>query len=283
MGREPQIYVAVGRRGIGKTKTTVDKIRAYVRGNPARGVPGRPVLIFDVNNEFSDKSKFPDIRTISLRDVPLFSARRVPEIRRIAPFFDTGQRIRVGPDMVGVLEWLLDNFTNGLLLIEDINKYVSDNMSKDLVGAICTNRHIGVDVILHYQSIGRVSTKVWQNIDTLRMHKETAGVERNRGKFEEHYDLFKLAENIVNNEFEAGNKYFYLTVDVANKMIHADVPVERMKDAIAEFVWQDNPRIISRTLNQYDRNSGKRMFSNENDAYRHLERTYLKTYFGKAA
>lgn len=279
MGREAQIYVAIGRRGIGKTWTTVQKLREYVRGNPAKGVPGRPVLIFDVNDEFSNRNDYPDFRTMRMSDIPRFAARRVPQIRRITPYFDHGGKMKMGQDMIDALEYILSTYYNGLLVVEDINKYVSDHMPNDLIGNICTNRHEGIDILLHYQSIGRVATKVWQNIDTLRMHKETAGVERNRGKFEEHYQIFKIAENIVNREYDNGNERFYLYVDVARKKIKAAVSVETMRDAITEYCWQDNRTIISRTMNTYDRTMQTRTFKTEAEAYMFLEKKFLKDYF----
>lgn len=53
-------------------------------------------------------------------------------------------------DVANTLFIILETFRNGLLLVEDINKYISDTMPNDLVGAICTNRHIGVDNIIAF-------------------------------------------------------------------------------------------------------------------------------------
>ena len=60
---------------------------------------------------------------------------------------------------------ILNDYRGGLLLIEDINRYISDYLPNDLVGAICTNRHTDTDIILHFQSVGRVSPKIWQNLN----------------------------------------------------------------------------------------------------------------------
>ena len=70
-----------------------------------------------------------------------------------------------------------------MLLIEDINKYVSDFLPNDLVGAICSNRHTDLDIIMHFQSIGRITTKIWQNANWLRFHKNSDSVERHKNKF----------------------------------------------------------------------------------------------------
>jgi Helicase HerA, central domain len=166
MGREPKLLVAVGKKGVGKSYTTEKMIQQYVRGNPAKGVPPRRVLILDVNDEYSN------YKAIRIQDVMLFSAHPMIEARRIRPFLDDGKKMTLD-DVAQTLFICLDTFRNGLLLIEDVNKYISDTMPNDLVGAICTNRHIGVDIILHYQSIGRITSKVWQNVNVIRMHKIT--------------------------------------------------------------------------------------------------------------
>jgi hypothetical protein len=273
--REPMIYVAVGRRGIGKTVTTIDRIRQYVRTHL------RPVLIFDVNGEFSNaEGKYPDIRAIAMRDVRRWSAMNRPEIRRILPFYDNGEKIKVGPKMAEVLEWILDNFFNGLLLVEDINKYVSDSMPSDLTGAICTNRHTGIDIILHYQSIGRVATKVWQNIDVLRMHRETGGVTRNRSKFDDKFEYFKIAENIVNAEFFGGNNRFYLTVDVTNEKILADVSEEKKKKAITDFLNENYREFVAPLMNQRDRADNSKVYDYDK-AMTYMEDKLYNQYFLK--
>lgn len=270
--REPMIYVAVGRRGIGKTWTTIERLRQYVRTHR------RPVLIFDVNNEFSDKGKYPDIRSIAMRDLKLWSVTQRPEIRRILPLYDDGRKIKVGPDMAQVLEWILDTFFNGLLLVEDINKYVSDSMPSDLVGSICTNRHTGIDIILHYQSIGRVAPKVWQNIDILRMHKETGGVDRHRNKFDDKYEYFKIAENLVNAEFNGGNTRFYLTIDVTKEKILTDVDDAKKKAAITELLERKYHEYIAPLMNVRDRKNNAKLYD-YGSAMTFMEDKLLTQYF----
>ena len=63
--REPQLGVAVGKKGVGKTFTTNLMLQQYVNGNPAKGVYGRRALILDVNDEFTH------VKAISLKDYGL--------------------------------------------------------------------------------------------------------------------------------------------------------------------------------------------------------------------
>ena len=120
----------------------------------------------DVNDEYEN---IPALRPY---DVGLFSHHPKIEARRIRPYNDDGSKMTL--DGVADCLWqILKEYRGGLLLIEDVNKYVGDYLPNDLVGALCTNRHSNNDIILHFQSIGRVGTKIWQNINFLRFHKNT--------------------------------------------------------------------------------------------------------------
>jgi hypothetical protein len=114
---------------------------------------------------------------------------------------------------------ILNDYRGGLLLIEDINRYVSDYLPNDLVGAICTNRHTDTDIILHFQSIGRISPKIWQNLNFLRVHKITDDVIKHRNKFEEKLELLLLVESYVNTVYEEGDKRVYVYVDIDDEKV----------------------------------------------------------------
>jgi len=246
--REPKLGVAVGRKGCGKTYTTRNMIRQYVVGNPSKGVVGRRVLILDVNDEFED------IRALKVSDIMRFSAHPTIEARRIRPFHDNGKRMTLR-DIQEVLFVILDKFRNGLLLIEDINRYVSDNLPNDLVGAICTNRHTDCDIILHFQSIGRISPKIWQNISWLRFHKITDAVARHRDKFEDKYEMLQLVENYINKEYNDGNKRIYLYVDIEDEKIKG-VDKQKFVGIIEEYLSANYSKMIAPLLKQKDLGKG---------------------------
>lgn len=257
MSREPILMAVCGKKGVGKSFKTMEYIRKYVKGDAANGVPGRKALIFDVNNEYADKTKFPDIYAIRLDDIIEYSRQRTPQIRRVAPFFNDGTAMTLD-DMSRVLQFLVTTFKNGLFLIEDINKYVSDTMPGDLIGAICTNRHSGVDIILHYQSIGRFSPKIWQNINVIRMHKITDPVERHKNKFPDKEECMKIAERIVKDQYLSGNIRFYLFVDFDDEKIYAPgITEEQKRAAIKLFIAENYNRVMSTMFNVLDE-SGKK-------------------------
>lgn len=210
--REPKLGVAVGRKGCGKTYTTALMIDKYVKGNPSNGIPPRRVLILDVNDEYEK------VKGLKLSDVIRFSAHPKIEARRIRPFHENGIRMTLR-EIQEVLFKILNDYRGGLLLIEDINKYVSDYLPNDLVGAICTNRHTDTDIILHFQSIGRISPKIWQNLNWIRFHKITDDVIKHRNKFEEKLELLLLVESYINEEYENGNKRIYVYVDIDDEKV----------------------------------------------------------------
>ena len=187
MSRICKLGVAVGKKGIGKTYQTTEMMKGYARGG--NGVKPRRVLILDVNDEFEE------FKAMSIKDVEIFSVHPRVEIRRIRPFKDDGSRMTLR-DIADTLYVILDKYRGGMLLIEDINKYISDHLPNDLVGAICTNRHTNTDIIMHFQSIGRITSKIWQNLNWLRFHKNSDSVTRHKMKFPDKIDLFCIVESL---------------------------------------------------------------------------------------
>lgn len=253
--REPLLGAAVGMKGVGKTYQTRLLINQYVLGNPAKGIAGRKVLILDANDEYSD------IKAMYLEDVVKFTASNLVEVRRIRPYLKKGNssvKMRLD-DLKNALDALLDSFSGGLLLVEDINKYVSDSLKTDVMGAIATNRHRDQDIILHYQGIGRIGPKVWQNLNWLRFHKITEGVDRHKNKFEDKYELLKIVENIVNdNYFVKKDKRFYIYVDCENMKIPA-VKKSDFRQACRQYIEEYPNLTINKQIKKRDQN-GKQLY-----------------------
>jgi len=251
--REALLGVAVGKKGIGKTYTTLQIIGQYIKG----GLNKKPrrALIIDVNDEFQT------IKAISPKDVKLFTHHPTIECRRVRPYNEDGSKMTLN-DVADCLWEVLKDYRGGLLLIEDINKYVGDYLPNDLVGAICTNRHSNLDIILHFQSIGRVGTKIWQNINWLRFHKNTDSVDRHKKKFEDKWEAFKICEILVNRQYFSGNKYFYLTYDSDTEKIKGNYSPKMMNEAIDEYIALNYTKKVKPLLNQRD-GKGKKKYKPE--------------------
>lgn len=239
--REPLLGVAVGKKGVGKTFTTNKVIRQYVTGNLASGILPRKVLIMDVNDEYTEYSG------IALRDIMRFSVHPIVEVRRIRPFHANGRKMTLD-DLAQTLNYILEVFSGGLLLIEDINRFTSDYMPQDLMGAIATNRHRDLDIILHYQGIGRVGTKVWQNINWLRFHKITENVSRHQKKFEDKFELLRLCELMVNIKYYMGEERFYQYVDCENMCFQGQVDEKLFNQAVTQYLEENYRRLITPLL-----------------------------------
>lgn len=267
--REPKLGVAVGKKGVGKTYITTRMINSYVRGNLSKGIKPRRALVLDVNDEFVE------YKALRLKDVKRFSAHPTIEARRIRPFNDDGVRMTLKEIQVALFT-ILNDYRGGLLLIEDINRYISDHLPNDLVGAICTNRHTDTDIIMHFQSIGRVTSKIWQNINWLRFHKNTDSVDRHLKKFEDKFEYLKIAEILINNQYYNGNKRFFLFVDIDNEKIQGDFDKKLLDDAINKYIESYYRKIITPLLKQKDLN-GKNKFT-QTSAVKHVKDRIISNY-----
>jgi hypothetical protein len=254
--REPKLGVAVGRKGCGKTYQTTKMIESYIVGNPAKGVAPRRVLILDANDEYET------IKALKLSDVMRFSAHPKIEARRIRPFHDDGKRMTIN-EIQETLFKILNDFRGGLLLIEDVNRYISDYLPNDLVGAIVTNRHTDQDIILHFQSVGRVSPKIWQNLNWIRFHKNTDSVDKHRTKFEDKYEMLKLVENYVNTEYHTyNNQRFFCYVDIDDEKIKG-VDRKKFESVVEQYLADNYKKIISPMLQRRDLGKGAKVYTPE--------------------
>jgi GTPase SAR1 family protein len=255
--REPKLGVAIGRKGCGKTYTTNNLITQYVTGNPLKGVPARKVLVLDVNDEYGSLNGV-KIKALRISDIMKFSIHPTVEARRIRPFFDNGTRMTTR-DLQDTLFEILNKYRGGMLLIEDINRYVSDNLPNDLIGAICTNRHTDTDIIMHFQSVGRISPKIWQNINWLRFHKITDSVTRHKDKFEDKFEMLQLVENYINDEYDKGNKRIHCYVDIDDEKIK--VNKQKMIPIIEQYLNKNYKTLITPLLIQNDLGKGVKKIS----------------------
>jgi len=280
MGRECRIIIACGKRGVGKTVETIRMIDEYVAGNPAKGVPPRKALIFDVNDEFSSFWFYGQTRRIpalAIKDIMKFSIHPKIEIRRIRPFWDDGRKMTIN-DMAEVLGIVLDNYRNGLLLVEDINKYLSDAMPSDLIGSLATSRHIGLDIISHFQNIGRAGNpKLLGNLNMIRLHKTNDTVERHKNKFEEKTEILQIAEYLINNRYQQGDERYFVYVDVENMKIRGKFTKLEVEDAIHEYITERYKRIVQPLLQLRDK-KGKKTHTEES-ALKFANEKLMKSYF----
>jgi ribosomal protein L30/L7E len=192
-------------------------------------------------------------------------------------FADDGKKMTIN-DMAEVLGIILDNYRNGLLLVEDINKYLSDAMPSDLIGSLATSRHIGLDIISHFQNIGRAGNpKLLGNLNMIRLHKTNDTVERHKNKFEEKTEVLQIAEYLINKRYFGGDTRFFVYVDVENMKVRGKFSKEEVENAIHQYITERYSRIISPMLQLRDK-KGKKIH-NEESALKAANENLMKIYF----
>ncbi len=276
--REASLGIAIGQKGVGKSYTTLVMIQRVLKVNK------RKVLILDVNNEFGNVKKdqnegFDNIRAIDLNDVRKWCFNGIIEARRISPMKEGGGNMSL-KEIAAALGVILENFQNGLLLIEDITKIISDSLPADLIGKICTQRHVACDVILHFQSVGKMAhPKLYANCNWIRMHKTKDTIDRHEKKFGEDVTHLYLAEKLVHLQYEGGNKRFFVFIDNDMGFITGKFNKQMFLEAIHGYL-QDNVGIITREVNKIDVVSGRLIHKDRNTAFKFLVDKYMKDFYG---
>lgn len=268
--REPQLIVATGSKGVGKTYTTLLSINRYIRDNPNTGKKGRKVLIYDANMEEAYRT----VKTISLIDVGKFTMSPKVEIRRLQPISSAGKILK--PDeMADQIYEVLENFQGGLLVLEDINKYLIDTKTVEIIGAMSTNRHKDLDIICHLQSLSAMTTRMWQNTSIVRFHWQKDDIYRYKNRVPV-YDMFKIAQHLVNNKYFEGNKRFYCHVSQDDQFIKGAFSKEDFQNACEDFLM-DMPRVVQACQTRFGRGDDARK-----KAIEFLTNDFMNKYYGGA-
>jgi len=201
--RQPLILVVCGMKSIGKTHYSVEEIDKYVNGTHDRSP--RKALILD----FSEDDMYDKYSAVHPQYVRALKESRG---RRILPY-EMGGKPYTLDKMKDVAEYVIFNYKDGLLVLEDIDKYLYGNQGRSLIGALTTNRHSGLDIIITHQSLSKVTQNEWQNAAFLRLHHQLDSIERlNDGRLP-NYPLLKIAQIIVDR------RYYQAVDDMENEVI----------------------------------------------------------------
>lgn len=282
--REALLGIAVGRKGVGKTYETLRMIQGYLRGNPKTGAKPRKVLILDVNNEFSDVKNdqnpaFEHIKAIRVEDIERWVRHPLIEARRVSILKEGGGK-KTLDEFAGDLQLICNTFKNGLLLIEDINKFVTDAIPGDIIGAMITVRHDSVDIVTHFQSIGKAAhPKIWANCNWLRMHACDDFVVRHASKFGGEVTHLYIMEKMVARQYKSGNKRFFCYLDKDDGTIKGSFNLQIFKQAIHDYL-EDNIKIVKHETARTDLITGKKKHPSPLAAVQFLEKEYIRDYYG---
>jgi len=297
--REPQLIVVPGRKGVGKTFETKKEILEYCQALK------RKVLILDSNNEYGDFQ----IINCDENNIKLFSKQPRIEIRRVAPYTTNGNA-KSTEDLKADMAVILKNFKGGLVLLEDVNRYVGDSIGSDLIGSIVVLRHQDCDIILHYQGIGRIShPKILMNTNLVRLAWTDDRVSRKASSFGDKVEILSIAEAIVSNKVETGlrmrkefaNKYpnftsdpkkikeyddifnkwcrFFLWISFDSQTIFGKFTKDEMKEGIFRYISENSSDVLSPELNKINRD-GAKINKTPKEAIISIENRLLDLYWG---
>jgi hypothetical protein len=285
MARFAKLTIVCGRRGSGKSNKTLSQIYKAVTN-------GRKAMIFDYNNEYGDYLFREDaprhsIKAIYYRDVPRFTAQFKAELVRLRPILDNGE-VMGTKDFQEHLAFVLKNYSNGILLVEDVTAYIAANTPMDIMGKLSTLRQRGVDLIMQYQHVGKAANpQIIGQANYIRLHKTNDSVVNYADGFADKTDMLSIAESIVNKRYDNGvdngikdetGIFFSVVVDLDSSKIRGVFTKQEAEEAITNFISTNAGRTINRLTKAKDRN-GKVIYENYGQAYHHLEKKYLQDYF----
>ena len=212
--REAGMMVTAGVQGGGKTYQNMNIIVNYSRDKIATKVRGRKCLIFDPNGEYTTEefaknghANF-NAKLIAIQDVGRWcrDAKVGAECRRIdAKSLTTSQK-------KAALEYVMNEVKLCLLVLEDINTFVLKltNM-EEVIGKLVSLRHVSTDILMSFQSLRSIEPRIWQNARWTRLHKTAENVDEIKGKLT-NYQLFKIAQIMIDLRFQKGDKRFFVYI-----------------------------------------------------------------------
>jgi len=254
--RTPLIEIVCGMKEVGKTHFSIQEIEGYTKTTSRR--PGRKVLVLDFSEDDMYK-KYTPVHPNHIRQLT------EPRGRRIVPYESSGKQFTLDR-MKEVAEYCIFNFKNGMLVIEDIDKYLYGSHGKALIGALTTNRHSGLDCIITHQSASKITQTEWQNAAFIRLHHQIDDIQRINDRMP-NYPLVKIAQLIVDRkyflaisayrekgligelEFKKRRSFFIYINQLENRLVGCDE--QDFKIGAMQFIRED-PRSVNKKMRMGD-------------------------------
>ena len=251
--RQPFVMLVCGETGVGKTHQNKKEIKNYLNASPGSNRKGRKSLIFDVNDD--DYEDYQTVDPEHIRDLKNIAPRRV---RPITKYGET-MSIEEKRDMV---ERMVKQFTDGLLVLEDLDKYMTGAKGQTIVGLLTTNRHSGLDIMISHQSIAKITTTEFQNCTWIRLHKQVDDVSRYRNRIP-NYFIVRIASLVVEEQYLIGNIRFFVYINM-RKLFIRGCSTEAFVRACKKYVDTEENSLIKRMMLERDFN-GKLLYKSRNE------------------
>ncbi len=255
--RQPMIMLVCGETGVGKTYRNKQEIKHYMMDHLAIGKKGRKVLAFDTNDD-----DYPEFKTVSPNHL---KALTKVSSRRIRPFNGDGSPMD-NEEKKQVITKIMKHYKNGLVVLDDIDHYMTGAKGQSMIGALCTVRHKGIDVLLTHQSVAKITTSEWQNCTWLRLHHQVDDVTRYKERIPK-YQMVRIGQLIVDEQyelsataFESGKlserdykiqKSFFVYVNMREQRITGCSRAAFIR-ACKKFIDQEEQKKVRLMLNEQD-------------------------------
>lgn len=276
--RQPMVILVCGETGVGKTYRNKLEIKRYLQDEPNTNKIGRKVLAFDTND---DDYLFRTVSPDHLKALTKIAARRIRPFNKDGSPMDDDQKREV-------VEKILKHYRNGLLVLDDIDHYMTGAKGQAMIGALCTVRHKGLDILLTHQSIAKITTTEWQNCTWLRLHHQVDDITRYRDRIPK-YHLVRIAQLIIDEQYELAmqafglgtieehefkkRKSFFLYVNMRQQNIIGCSNVAFIK-ACKKYIDQEKSRKIKMMLSERDFKNNP-IYKNRNEAIIKLISDYM--------
>jgi hypothetical protein len=251
--RQPFVMLICGETGVGKTHQNKKEIENYLRCDPITKRQGRKCLIFDVNDD--DYECYITVDPEHIRDLKNIAARRIRPITRY------GETMSI-EDKRDMVERMVKQFTDGLLVLEDLDKYMTGAKGQTIVGLLTTNRHSGLDIMISHQSIAKITTTEFQNCTWIRLHKQVDDLSRYRNRIP-NYFIVHIASLIVEEQYLLRNIRFFVYIDM-RKLIIKGCSSEAFIRACKKYIDTEENSLIKRMMLERD-TDGKLMYKTRNE------------------
>ena len=237
--REAGLVVCTGFQGTGKSYQTLHDVQRYLRMHP-----NRKSLFFDVNKEYGIDGCAKHglnmlIKTLgpTAADIQRFTAHSIIEPRRVlAQDPKTGEDMNT-EQMTETLATIMTNFRHGILLIEDMNTYITDVRYIQRIESIIVRlRHRELDTIVHFQTLSALDTKMWQNVRYIRMHWQSDPVDRYEKRIS-NFKLVKIAQLLVDYMHDdRGDERFFVWIHMLKNKITGKFSKADFKLAVYRYL-----------------------------------------------
>lgn len=257
MARECYIVGVVGKQGGGKTFRQKQECEYYAKNDIQKGKKARKVLIFDCNPR---SGSYAGIKTINfdidkVTGVKKFKTQaelkaaqldcckdiiqwNTPEIRRVVNYRKDGTPMTI-KEMNETCLLLMEYFTDGMLVMEDTNAYLIGSALHRFISTFVRCRHRNVELFLIVQSMRALDPRMLGNISMYRMHKTIDSIDTIKNKIPETFEMLKIAELIVNNQFDKGNKYYCMYANTRDMKLH-NCPISLFTEACKQYLRMYN-------------------------------------------